>query len=109
MHTGHIAMAPDDEIPVTNPKTGQVVKTRGYLIEAQTLQGLSGSPVFIRYTNVSGISSGMRRVVGYSNIVHLLRVWQGAWDGMSADILTEKLGRERRVPVVVSGKFCKSR
>ena len=92
-------MAPDDEIPVTNPKTGQVVKTRGYLIEAQTLQGLSGSPVFIRYTNVSGISSGMRRVVGYSNIVHLLRVWQGAWDGMSADILTEKLGRERRVPV----------
>jgi hypothetical protein len=35
--------------------TKTLTKMRGYLIEAQTLEGLSGSPVFVRYTNPTGI------------------------------------------------------
>jgi hypothetical protein len=98
VHTGHVAMTPDEEIPVLSP-TGRVIPARGYLIEAQTLKGLSGSPVFVRYTNPTGISSGIGRVVAYSDSVYLLGLWHGAWDGTAAGVLSEELGRGVRVPV----------
>ena len=99
VHTGHIAMAPNDEIPAQNRTSGKIVGTRGYLIEAQTLEGLSGSPVFIRRTNVTGLSAGAGRVVAYSDHVYLLGLWQGAWDGIAGDILSEQTGKGVRVPV----------
>lgn len=99
VHTGHVAMVPNEDIPARNRVTGNISNTRGYLIEAQTLEGLSGSPVFVRYTNPTGISSGIGRVVAYTESVYLLGVWQGAWDGIAGDILSEQIGSGFRVPV----------
>lgn len=49
VHTGHIALEPSGErIPVRNRITGEDSEVDGYLVEAQTLEGLSGSPVFAR-------------------------------------------------------------
>ena len=51
-HFGNIAMLPGDErIPVvdwTDPKGEKRLFVDGYLIESQSLDGLSGSPVFVR-------------------------------------------------------------
>jgi S1-C subfamily serine protease len=100
VHTGHVAMTPDDPIPVRSRKTGQEVATHGYLIEAQTLEGLSGAPVLVRYTNPTGMRTGTGGVVGYSDSVFLLGVWQGAWDGVAGDTLSQQTGRQgARVPV----------
>jgi hypothetical protein len=99
VHTGHVGMAPDEEIPVMDRLTKTLTKMRGYLIEAQTLEGLSGSPVFVRYTNPTGISSGLGRVVGYIDNGFLLGVWQGAWEGVADDFLGEQVGQGARVPV----------
>jgi hypothetical protein len=99
VHTRHIAMTPDEEIPIINSNTGVVSGTRGYLIEAQTLNGLSGSPVFVRYTNVTGMITSDGRVAAYTHDVNLLGVWQGAWDRIAGDVLTEELHRDALVPV----------
>lgn len=99
VHTGHVAMTPDEDIPARNRQTDEIVGTRGYLIEAQTLEGLSGSPVFLRRTNITGISSGAGKVVAYSDDVYLLGLWQGAWDGIAGDVLSERVGSNMRVPV----------
>jgi hypothetical protein len=99
VHTGNIAMTPTDEIPVYDKLQKKVVPTRGYLIEAQTLEGLSGSPVFVRYTNVSGISSGRGRLVTYTDHVYLLGIWQSAWEGIPDDVLGQQIGVAGRVPV----------
>jgi hypothetical protein len=100
VHTGHVAMTPGEDIPIYNTTTKKTINTRGYLVEAQTLEGLSGSPVFVRYTNPTGMSSGVGRVVAYTDSVFLLGVWQGAWDGIPGDILSEEIGsNNRRVPV----------
>jgi hypothetical protein len=97
VHTGHVAMTPDEEIPIKDTTTGQVVSTRGYLIEAQTLEGLSGSPVFVRYTNATGVHYD--RIMAYTERVYLVGLWQGAWDAIAGNILTEEIGQGRRVPV----------
>jgi hypothetical protein len=99
VHTGHVAMTPADEIPIKNPRTGERTATRGYLIEAQTLDGLSGSPVFIRHTNAVPFLNSFGSVVGYTDQVYLLGIWQGAWPGKAGEILTEQIGSDARVPV----------
>lgn len=75
------------------------MRVRGYLIEAQTLEGLSGSPVFVRYTNVTNLFSSGGRVAAYSTAVYLLGVWLSAWDLPAGETLTQQLGKEARVPV----------
>jgi hypothetical protein len=100
VHTGHIGMLPSDPIPMKNRVTKETVEVKGYLIEAQTLEALSGSPVFFRYTNPTDIFTPFGRVMGYAENVYLLGLWAGAWDGISGPMLTEQLGKkERRVPV----------
>jgi hypothetical protein len=99
VHTGHVAMTPDEELPVMNRTSRTLTKMRGYLIEAQTLEGLSGSPVFVRYTNPSAISSGVGRVAAYTDSVFLLGIWQGAFEGIADDTLGQQVGRGARVPV----------
>jgi len=50
VHTGHIAALPDarERVLVTNPSSGKPILAESYLVEAQTLEGLSGSPVFVQ-------------------------------------------------------------
>jgi hypothetical protein len=99
VHTGHIAMMPDEEIPMRNRTTGEMSKVRGYLVEAQTLEGLSGSPVLVRYTNATGLFSERGRVMGYTENVYLLGLWSAAWDLPAGTILAQQIGKDARVPV----------
>jgi Trypsin-like peptidase domain len=100
VHTGHIAMMPDEPLPLRNRNSGKTIEAVGYLIEAETLDGLSGAPVFIRYTNPTGMSSGMGRVMAYTEAIGLLGVWSGSWDLAPSETLAELTGRTTsKVPV----------
>jgi hypothetical protein len=92
-------MLPDEKIPMLNRITKKLMMVNGYLIEAQTLEGLSGSPVFVRYTNPTNTFTALGRVAGYTDHVFLLGLWNGAWDAPAAETLVEQIGKEARVPV----------
>jgi len=48
VHTGNIALLPDprEKVPSKDRATGEMTEIEAYLVEAQTLEGLSGSPVW---------------------------------------------------------------
>jgi hypothetical protein len=106
-HTGHIAMMPDEDIPVLNRTSQKIVRFKGFVIEAQTLDGLSGAPVFVR-PNVTVLGLA-RPFVAYSDEIALLGIWSSSWDGPSGEILSNQLGRQTKVPVgmgvVTPGKY----
>jgi hypothetical protein len=64
IRTGNIAMMPAERIPISDHETMEA-----YLIEARSISGISGSPVFVRKT----ISVGMDRI-------YLFGVVRGHWD-----------------------------
>lgn len=117
VHTGHIAMMPGDErIPVrdwTDPKKQKTVLVEGYLVEAQTLSGLSGSPVFVRPEIIIDMAASLRPnqdvpehiakskalIVGPLDSFMLLGVWQGAWEAKPEEALAAEIGKEVRVSV----------
>jgi hypothetical protein len=110
VHTGHIAMMPHEKIPMENRVTKKITHVDGYLVEAQTLEGLSGSPVFVRYTDTGMVGVEGRRVAAYTPEVYLLGLWAGAWDAPAGQTLVEQIGKQARVPVgmgvtVPSGKI----
>lgn len=80
VHTGHIALMADDEpIPVKH------WKTEGYLIEAQTLDTLSGSPVLVRRSlpakmKIPELDSNALNVWLHGSM-WMLGLWHGAWYG----------------------------
>jgi hypothetical protein len=104
VHTGHIAAGPDDTelVTLTDRVTRKKYSTVAYLIEAQTLDGLSGSPVFVRRgVKAHAAEDGTINPLGYG-AVFLLGVYLGSWEG-DAD---ETLAKDRdidtnkvRVPV----------
>jgi hypothetical protein len=99
VHTGHIAALPDpaEKIPLTNEATGQTDLVESYLVEAQTLKGLSGSPVFVHeYAMISE-----KPMVLTFGDMKLLGVYQGAWDGRPGKILADdrNLSGGQRVPL----------
>ena len=104
VHTGHLALVPEEgeRIPQKN-QDGDVLEVEGYLVEAQTLQGLSGSPVFVRRTlavlPAPGTDTGLQPK-GYG-AVFLLGLYSGAWDGEPGEILSaDRTSRGTlRVPV----------
>jgi hypothetical protein len=116
VHFGTIArpiFGRDEEpIPIKDWRdpTGQkTIFTKAYLIESQSLSGLSGAPVFVRASNhhVSddliksnpGVSPWeMGNAVALWHI-HLIGIWQGAWDAPPADVLGVERGKDIRVPV----------
>jgi hypothetical protein len=64
------------------------MKSRAALVEAQTLEGLSGSPVFTRK--------------GEKWALFLLGIYQSAWDGRPGEVLEKDRnlsGKGFRVPV----------
>ena len=75
VHTGHIALMPGQEnIPVQDWDDPNRKRTRyvdGYLIEAQSLGGLSGSPVFVR-PSMANVLNGQFTMVGGQQSLYLL-------------------------------------
>jgi hypothetical protein len=110
IHTGHIArLAGEERIPVKAPNRpdGREM-VDGYLVEAQTLSGLSGSPVFIRPSlNLELDANDMTnpgkqerlKLVAYRENVKLLGLWQAAWDLPSGEVLSGERGKQVVVPV----------
>jgi len=104
VHSGHIAAVPDphEKIPIRDRVTDKITEVEAYLIEAQTLEGLSGSPVFIQELGfIPGLKTregGTARAYGD---VKLLGIYQAAWDGEPGTILAadRNLAGKLRVPV----------
>ena len=106
VHTGHIAALPDsnEKVPIKNRSSGQILMAEAYLVEAQTLEGLSGSPVFVQeYVawNAINKSDGSNIAISAFGSVRLLGVYQGAWDARPGEILAadRNLSGTLRVPV----------
>jgi hypothetical protein len=111
-YMGNIAMVPQDEkIPVidwTDPKEERIIYVEGYLVAAQSLDGLSGSPVFVRpeaKMNFSKVLEGPqvteKDILGAFAQVELLGLWQGSWTAKPDEIraASQKSGNEITVPV----------
>jgi len=120
VHTGNIAlMAEDEPIPVTDwtsKDPNARVEINGYLIEAHTLPGISGSPVFVRRT--VSIEVGSMEVVpnfsfavetnevnedaiktwGYGT-VWLLGLWHGGWEDEPRKMLAIPKNRKVNAPI----------
>jgi hypothetical protein len=116
VHIGTIARTmsswENETIPIKDwrdPDGKKTIQTNAYLIESQSLAGLSGSPVFIRASNLMVRPNDITANPGSSpedigNAVamwrlHLLGVWQGAWDASPDEVLGAEIGKEVRVPV----------
>jgi hypothetical protein len=96
-------------------KTGAIQKAKktiladSYLVESQSLSGLSGAPVFVR---VSGhhISDDLIKhnpdvpvhELGHAIAqwhIYLIGIWQGAWDAPPGEVIGAERGKNIRVPV----------
>jgi hypothetical protein len=103
VHSGTVAALPDplERIPI-NDNRGHVVEVLAYLVEAQTLDGLSGSPVWItRFAALSNVHSPFKNRPQVFAGMSLLGVYQGSWVGVPDDTLAgeRKLAVGTRVPV----------
>jgi hypothetical protein len=114
-HFGTIGMLPGDEkIPVidwTDADRKRRVFVEGYLIESQSLGGLSGSPVLVRpeYTlnfknllapqNFTPGATDEIKVLGARDRLKLLGLWQGAWEAPADEVRAAYSGRDIKVPV----------
>jgi hypothetical protein len=115
VHFGTIALVPNDErVPVRDwSNRNRVIQVEGYLIETQSLQGLSGAPVFVRPTvpmslvppnllldprSLPGgrLPEAMHSLAPRQSVV-LLGLWQGSWDAPAEAIVGA--GQDVRVPV----------
>jgi hypothetical protein len=106
VHSGWIAVLPDpnERVPVKNHTTGKTLECEVFLVEAQTLSGLSGSPVFMHEEIALTIGKplnehGARPII--RGLVKLLGLYQGSWDGDPGEILAKDRGfsGQIRVPV----------
>lgn len=107
VHSGSLALLPSEEkIPVRdwdNPHDSQARKyVEGYLVQQDSIQGLSGAPVFARsYVELTDLPVAGTKVpvlLPKKDVV-LLGIWQGAWDGKADAVRATMMGYELRVPV----------
>jgi hypothetical protein len=87
----------------------KTILTRAYLIESQSLSGLSGAPVFVRASNHHVSDELIKSNPGVSPDemgdavamwhINLIGIWQGAWDAPPTDVLGVERGKDIRVPV----------
>jgi hypothetical protein len=104
VHTGNVALLADasERVPITDRTTGVKTLAEAYLVEAQTLEGLSGSPVFVReIVPVAGARNGSKGMYGLFGDLWLLGLYSGAWDGRPGEILANdrSLHGLERVPI----------
>jgi len=104
VHSGNIALLPDprEPIPVRDRTTGELLKMEAYLVEAQTLEGLSGAPVFQReMAALRQFPEHNGGPVMVATGLQLLGVYSGAWEGEpSAAIVSDRnCGPDKRIPV----------
>lgn len=98
VHSGSIAMVPEGEpIPQIDTVTGKRRMVECYVVEAQTLSGLSGSPVFVR--GVMLAENEKEKVLLSIAQGYLLGVWSGAWDAAPGAGLATEHPAARKVPV----------
>jgi hypothetical protein len=74
-------------VPIKKRGSDRVIESEAYLIEAQTLEGLSGSPVFVQEYKWWQWADG-DIITGFGK-VSLLGVYQGAWDAQPGEVLAE--------------------
>jgi hypothetical protein len=87
VRTGNIAMMPGEPIPHVKVGNSGSAEVEGYLIEARSIGGLSGSPVFVRET-VSATAKvintktnkEMEKNIAVLGEPHLLGLAQGHWN-----------------------------
>lgn len=85
LRMGNIAMLPDNKVPT---EAGMM---DAYLIEARSIGGLSGSPVFSRRTmsllwNDDTKGEAPRAIHGMTGEIHLIGMMHGHWDVKEGDI-----------------------
>jgi hypothetical protein len=115
VHSGCIAMMPDDErIPIKDWRDkNRRIFVEGYLVETQALEGLSGSPAFVRPTVDVDVSprgvwldprstdvSEWRAVAPVAR-VFLLGLWSGSWDAPPDEVVSVQTGKDARVSLGV--------
>jgi hypothetical protein len=116
VHFGTIARpiyGPDEEpIPIKDwrdPDGTKTILTRAYLVESQSLSGLSGAPVFVRVSH-HHVSNEMIKHNPHSSAdemgdavamwhIFLIGVWQGAWDAPPGEVWSVERGKSVRIPV----------
>jgi hypothetical protein len=90
---GNIAMMPDSRVPT------EIGLMEAYLIEAHSIGGISGSPVFARRTMTllwnDEISGPARTFHGLTGEIHLIGMMHGHWDVKESEINQVRLGHDR--------------
>jgi hypothetical protein len=116
VHFGTIARpiygADEERIPVKDwrdPEGKKTILADAYLVQSQSLSGLSGAPVFVRVSNHQ-ISDDLIKhnprvpvhELGYAVAqwqIYLIGIWQGAWDAPPGEIISAERGENIRVPI----------
>ncbi len=75
IRVGNIAAMPEEPVQVRG-----VGAMEAYLVEARSLGGLSGSPVFVNLGFVRNVSGQVKFASGGSGIFYLLGLMHGHWD-----------------------------
>ncbi|MGA8078956.1 MAG: hypothetical protein WB868_16405 [Xanthobacteraceae bacterium] len=96
----------DEPIPIIDwrdpARRRTLMMDRAFLVQSQSLGGLSGAPVFVRPTLHQSANLDPPDVLGDIVVarrkVFLLGMWQGAWDAPAGEVLTAERGG-MRVPV----------
>lgn len=110
VHTGNIAVLadPNEKIAIRDRSTDLIIESEFYLVEAQTLDGLSGSPAFVHeMIDLVDIKLETTERGDYHpcvfGAVKLLGLYTGSWDGEPGHILAtdRTLHGSKRVPVGV--------
>ena len=114
-HFGTIALFPEDErIPVidwTDANRTRRISVEGFLVESQSLDGLSGSPVFVRPQTILDPTKTLgldrrdwrpregRSVLWPRVQLRLLGLWSGSWDAPPDEIRAAQIGGRGSVKV----------
>lgn len=106
VHTGHVAVLPDPDelVPIVNRRTDKRTESEVYLVQANTLNGLSGSPVFLQEpidVERFGVIDSDGTLPKLFGLIKLLGIYSGSWDAEPGMVLgaDRNLGGSVKVPI----------